>query len=75
MLSKGDNVIIVVDENSFGFQRNIRNYLDNIMLLKHLGPQQDKSKFELPTIISAFSIKEEILEGSISIKYQLLQYN
>ena len=66
---------MVVDSNSYGFQRNIRDCLEEDVLLLHSRAQLDSIKYEFEMIVSAFNIKNEILSGSLSEREEVLRYN
>ena len=73
-LNEGDIVILVVDDASFGFKKSISDYIDDDILLIHSRQQQDKLKYEFSMKLTAFNIKEAVLDGSLSAKDQLLRY-
>ena len=74
-LEEGDIVILVVDSNSYGFQRNIRGCLQEDVLLLHSRAQVDSTKYEFQMSVTAFNIKNEILSGSLSEREEVLRYN
>ena len=48
--------------------------MDDEILRSHSRQQQDKTKYEFTMKLTAFNIKEAVLDGSISAKDQLLRY-
>ena len=74
-IKEGDNVILVVDVSSYGFKKSIRDFLDDDTLALHSREQLDESKYEFSMVLKAFSIRNELLAGSISVKEQILRYN
>ena len=66
MLNNGDTVVLVVDYNSFGFKKIINHCIDDDILQSHSRQQRDKTKYEFSMKLTAFSIKDAVLDGSIS---------
>ena len=64
----------MVDYTSFGFKKSIDDCMDDEILRSHSRQQQDKTKYEFTMKLTAFNIKEAVLDGSISAKDQLLRY-
>ena len=57
-LEEGGSVILVVDLNSYSFQRHICGWLQEDVLLLHSRAQVDSIKYEFEMIVSAFNIKK-----------------
>ena len=74
-ISDGDNLVLVIDSESFGFQKSIREYFDDSQLMLHSRMQNGCLKCEFLMKVVAFSIRDQYLNGLISFTDQLNRYN
>ena len=71
----GNNSVLVVDKEYFGFNKSIGGYLDNSQLLLHPRIQSGFQKYEFLMNVVAFSIRDQYLTDLINLKDKLIQYN
>jgi len=74
-ISDGDNLVLVIDRESFGFKKSIGEYLDYNQLLLHSRIQNGCTKYEFLMNVVAFSIHDQYLTGAISFKDKLNRYS
>ena len=74
-LDDGSDVVLVVDKNSNGFEKNINQYLEDNILYTHSREQEGSIKYEFMMKIRAFSTRDRVLDGSINDAEQVLRYN
>ena len=74
-LEDGSDVVLVLDKNSNGFEKNINQYLEDHVLHIHSREQEGSVKYEFMMKIGAFSTCDRVLDGSINDAEQVLRYN
>jgi len=70
-IEEGDTIILVVDDNSYGFKKIIRDVVDEDTLNLHSREQLDESKYEFSMVLKASRISNELINGSMSIKEKI----
>ena len=74
-LEYNSQVVLVVDNDSYGFRKGIAQYIDNDVLSNHSREQGGEFKYEFLMTIGAFSIRDSVLNGTINEAEQVHRYN
>ena len=74
-LSNNTEIVLVVDKESYGFEKSILRHLSNDELLAHERAQDGGSKYEFRMILCAFTLRDQFLTNSVNDREQLLRYN
>ena len=69
------DMVLVVDMNSYGFQKSIEQYIDNSVLVDHSREHDGFIKYKFMIKVDASSIQDHVSNGSINDAVQVLRYN
>ena len=74
-LSDGNDIMLVVNKQSHGFEKSIVNYLSNEELTNHTTTQDGDCKYKLRMRICVFSLREKLPTNLVDENEQILRYN